>query len=64
MEGLNLQCDLADEGEGESPYEYLNGHLFPIDNLPYDISNDYRIIAKLGFGAFSTVWLAIGKGKE
>ncbi|KAF7870293.1 hypothetical protein EAF04_004039 [Stromatinia cepivora] len=56
----NLRCDLSDQGEAESPYEYLDGEFFPIETLPYNITDKYRIIAKLGFGGFSTVWLAIG----
>lgn len=59
-----LQCDLSDNGQAESTYHYLNGSLFPIKGLPYDINEKYRIIEKLGFGGFSTVWLAIGIHKE
>ncbi|ESZ92410.1 putative protein kinase [Sclerotinia borealis F-4128] len=61
---VNLQCDLSDQGDAETLYNYLNGYLFPIKRLPYDITDMYRIIAKLGFGGFSTVWLAIGIHKD
>jgi hypothetical protein len=42
--------------EEESPDRYIQGGFHPV--RVGDIFNGYRVIRKLGAGAFSTVWLA------
>lgn len=57
---MAIRCELSDDGEAESLQGYLEGNLYPIDSLPWELHEKYRLIAKLGYGGFSTVWLAIG----
>ncbi|KAF7915233.1 hypothetical protein BELL_1712g00010 [Botrytis elliptica] len=61
---MTFRCELSDNGKAESLQGYVKGVLFPIDSLPYKLSEKYRIITKLGYGGFSTVWLAIGIHKD
>jgi len=45
-------------GEGlESPLRYLPGGYYPV-HLGEVYRERYRVINKLGFGSYSTVWLA------
>ncbi|TGO43605.1 hypothetical protein BOTNAR_1773g00030 [Botryotinia narcissicola] len=57
---MSIRCELSDDGKAESLQGYLKGNLYPIDSLPWELDEKYRLIAKLGYGGFSTVWLAIG----
>jgi hypothetical protein len=57
----------GDEGDAERPSRYLNAREYPMAlNSIIGPSEEYqyKIVAKLGFGGFSTVWMGWGKGEK
>lgn len=57
MDLVPFRRDEAASGEWESLRQYTQCHFHPV--RPGDIYGDgrYRVIRKLGFGSYSTVWL-------
>jgi len=57
-----FSCAISMEKEAEPIEYYLNRGFCPmsIGQVISDREHGYKIVAKLGYGGFSTVWLAVG----